>query len=107
MLTQYEHAAYIATIISRREPVTFSPQLLARIREMFAQIQQPWEETKPPDRSNFLHYRHVIYKILELLGEDEHAKLFTLLKHPQKRYDQDQMWKAICAKLNWQFFPSS
>ena len=79
---------------------------MARIREMFAQIQRPWEETKPPDRSNFLNYKHCIYKMLELLGEDEFVKHFELLKAPKKRYEQDQMWKAICQKLKWQFLPS-
>lgn len=103
---QYEHSTYIATLISGKEAPTFPPELLARIREMFAQIQRPWEETKPPDRSNFLNYRHCIYKMLELLGEDEYTKYFSLLKAPKKRYEQDQMWKAICGRLKWQFHPT-
>lgn len=103
MATQYEHATYISTLISGREAITFSQELLTRIREMFAQIQQPWEETRPPGRSNFLNYKHCIYKMLELLGEDEYTKLLTLLKAPHKRYEQDQMWKAICNKLSWEF----
>ena len=105
-MSQYEHDTYIAMVLSGREPPPFSQELLARIREMFAQVQRPWDETKPPTRNNFLNYKHCIYKMLELLGEDEHAKRFRLLKAPSKRFEQDEMWKAICAKLSWEFIPS-
>ena len=70
---------------------------------MFSQIQAPWEKTKPPGRSNFLNYKHCIYKILELLGEDEHTKSLALLKSHQKQYQQDKMWEAICRELSWEF----
>lgn len=107
MWPQYEHKTYISTLLRGREPLSFSPELLAKIREMFAQLQRPWEETKPPDRNNFMSYRHCVHKILELLGEDKYLKLFPLLKAPAKRYEQDQMWKAMCEKLRWQYISSS
>lgn len=74
---------------------------------MFAQVQQPWDETKPPTRCNFMNYKHCIHKMLELLGEDQYLKHFPLLKAPSKRYDQDQMWKKMCEKLQWEYISSS
>lgn len=104
---QYDHHQYIASLICGRESKPFPPELVAKIREMFAQIQQPYEETKPPDRSNFMNYKHCVHKMLELLGEDQYLKHFPLLKASTKRYEQDQMWKAICGKMRWQFIESS
>lgn len=103
---QYDHSTYITCLLSGREAPTFSPELLTKIREMFSQIQAPWKKTKPPDRSNFLNYNHCIYKMLELLGEDEHIKSLKLLKSSLKQYKSDQMWKLICAELNWQYIPT-
>lgn len=100
---QYEHHTYISVLLSGREAPTFSPELLTKIREMFSQIQAPWKRTKPPDRSNFLNYNHCIFKILELLGEDEHIKSLRLLKSSHKQYKSDQMWKLICAELQWEY----
>jgi len=103
---QYEHSVYISTLLGGKEAEQFSPQLVAKIREMFVNIQKPWLDTKPPGRSNFINYNHCLYKMMELLGEDEHSKRFKLLKAPKKRYEQDQMWKAICEKMEWEFWPS-
>lgn len=107
MRPQYEHKTYISVLLRGKEPLTFPPELTETIRGMFAQLQQPWRETKPAHRNNFMSYKHCIHKMLELLGEDKYLKLFPLLKHPAKRYDQDQMWKAMCEKLRWQYISSS
>ena len=57
-------------------------------------------------RKNFLSYSYVIRKFLELLGEDKYISYFPLLKSREKLYQQDVIWKGICAKLKWAFYPS-
>jgi hypothetical protein len=73
---------------------------------MFAEIQEPFQRNKPPERKNFLSYSFTLYKFCELLGEDSMLVYFPLLKSNEKLYKQDQIWKKICKDLRWEFIPS-
>lgn len=106
MTKYYEHVHYITELLSGIPPVSIPPPLEERLKIMFHEIQQPWEKTKPAHRSNFFSYSYVLHKFCELLGEDEYLPLFPLLKSSQKLYQQDQMWKAVCAELGWEFISS-
>ena len=77
-----------------------------RLRKLFQQVETTFVECKPDDRKNFLSYSYVLHKLFELLGNDEYLEFFPLLKSRDKLYQQDQMWKRICNKLNWQFIAS-
>ena len=39
----------------------------------------------------------------ELLGETTFLPYFPMLKDKVKRIEQDEIWKKICAELQWQF----
>jgi len=106
MTKYYEHVHYITELLSGIPPVSIPPVLEDRLKAMFHEIQRPWEKTKPANRSNFFSYSYVLHKFCELLGEDEYLPLFPLLKSSQKLYQQDQMWKAVCAELGWEFISS-
>lgn len=99
----YEHVPYIATIVSGITPPTMPQALEDKLRLMFHAIQTPFEKHKPANRKNFLSYSYVLYKLCELLGEDEYLKCFPLLKSREKLYIQDQIWKKICDELSWEF----
>jgi hypothetical protein len=106
MTKYYEHVHYITELLSGIPPVSIPPDLEERLKLMFHEIQEPWEKTKPADRSNFFSYSYVLHKFCELLGEDEYLPLFPLLKSSQKLYQQDKMWKSVCAELGWEFISS-
>lgn len=99
----YEHVPYIATIVSGITPPTMPQALEDKLRLMFHAIQTPFEKHKPANRKNFLSYSYVLFKLCELLGEDEYLKCFPLLKSREKLYIQDQIWKKICDELSWEF----
>ena len=99
----YEHVPYIATIVSGINPPTMPSELEARLRLMFHAIQEPFEKHKPANRKNFLSYSFVLYKMCELLGEDQYLPCFPLLKSREKLYVQDQIWERICNELQWEF----
>jgi hypothetical protein len=99
----YEHVPYIATIVSGITPPTMSQELEHKLRLMFHAIQTPFEKHKPANRKNFLSYSFVLYKMSELLGEDQYLPCFPLLKSREKLYVQDQIWKKICEELKWEF----
>jgi hypothetical protein len=99
----YEHVPYIATIVSGITPPTMPQALEDKLRLMFHTIQAPFEKHKPANRKNFLSYSFVLYKMSELLGEDQYLPCFPLLKSREKLYVQDQIWKKICDELKWEF----
>lgn len=100
----YEHVPYITTILNGIQPPTMPQALEDKLRLMFHQIQKPFEKHKPPNRKNFLSYSYVLYKMCELLGEDDYLKCFPLLKSTEKLYVQDTIWKKICDELEWEFY---
>jgi len=99
----YEHAPYIATMLSGIQPPTMPQSLEDKLRLMFHKIQAPFEKHKPGNRKNFLSYSYVLYKFCELLGADEYLPCFPLLKSKEKLYIQDAIWKKICEELQWEF----
>jgi hypothetical protein len=99
----YEHAPYITTILNGIQPPTMPQALEEKLRLMFYQIQKPFEKHRPKDRKNFLSYSYTLYKLCELLGEDDYLPCFPLLKSKEKLYKQDEMWRGICQELRWQF----
>lgn len=99
----YEHAPYITTILNGIQPPTMPQTLEEKLRLMFYQIQKPFEKHRPKDRKNFLSYSYTLYKLCELLGEDDYLPCFPLLKSKEKLYKQDEMWRGICHELRWQF----
>lgn len=102
----YDHIPAIIFKICGVPPPQISPQLEAKLIEMFQQIQTPFEKLKPEDRKNFLSYSYVIHKEMELLGQDHLLSKLPLLKSREKLYQQDMIWKLICKELGWKFFPS-
>lgn len=99
----YEHAPYITTLLNGIQPPTMPQVLEDRLRLMFYQIQKPFEKHRPAKRKNFLSYSFTLYKMCELLGEDQYLPCFPLLKSKEKLYEQDKMWKGICHELKWEY----
>jgi len=102
----YEHVPYITNILNGIRAPNMPQALEERLRIMFKDIQKPFDDNCPTDRKNFLSYSYVLYKFCELLGEDEYLQYFPLLKSKSKLYAQDQIWKKICADLQWEFIPT-
>jgi len=102
----YEHLNYILGRINNQSAPSFSPELEEKLRTMFKEIQTPFIKHCPKNRKNFLSYSYVLYKFFQLLEKDEYLRFFPLLKNREKLHVQDQIWKNICAELNWQYIES-
>lgn len=99
----YEHVPYISNILSGIPPMRMPDPLQERLKNMFNEIQAPFDKHCPPERKNFLSYSYVLYKFCELLSEDEYLVYFPLLKSREKLAVQDSIWKNICRELRWEF----
>jgi hypothetical protein len=102
----YEHVPYISNILNGIPPMQMPALLQEKLKNMFNEIQIPFDKHCPSDRKNFLSYSYVLYKFCELLSEDEYLVYFPLLKSREKLYTQDIIWKRICKELKWEFIPT-
>jgi hypothetical protein len=102
----YEHTHNIVNTINGAPAVRLPQDLEDRLKAMFLQVQHPFEKHRPKERKNFLHYGYTLYKLCQLLGEDEYLPLFPLLKSNEKIRAQDAIWKAICEELQWEYIPT-
>lgn len=101
----YEHIPFIKNKLGIKPP-TMSIELENKLCNLFLEIQKPYAKFCPNDRVNFLNYYYTIFKLCELLGEDQYLSHFSMLKDSVKRMEQDEIWKKICGELNWEFIPT-
>ena len=99
----YEHVTHITNLLTGIKPPSMSQNLEEQLRNMFRDIQIPFEIHKPENRSNFLSYSYCLYKFCELLGHDDLLCHFPLLKSREKLHQQDKIWQGICQSLSWQY----
>ena len=101
----YEHIPFIKDKLGIKPPI-MSPELEETLCNLFVELQSPYSKFCPDDRVNFLNYYYTAYKLCELLGEDAYLEHFPMLKDPEKRMEQDVIWKKICQELDWEFIPT-
>jgi hypothetical protein len=101
----YEHIPFIKDKLGIKPPI-MKPRLEETLCCLFMDIQKPYAKHCPDDRVNFLNYYYVLYKMCELLGENQFLPFFPMLKDPVKRIEQDDIWKKICKELHWEFIPT-
>lgn len=101
----YEHIPYIKDKLGIKPPVM--PQNIEeKLCSLFLEIQRPYAMVCPDDRTNFLNYHYTIYKLCEILKQNQYLQYFPMLKDREKRIEQDEIWKNICKELDWKFVPT-
>jgi hypothetical protein len=100
----YEHIPFIKDKLGIKPPV-MSPKLEDTLCNLFMDIQIPYAKYCPNSRVNFLNYYYTLYKLCELLGENQYLEFYPMLKD-QKKVEQDEIWKKICNDLNWDYIPT-
>lgn len=101
----YEHIPFIKDKLGIKPPI-MSADLEERLCNLFTDIQGPYAKYCPDDRVNFLNYYYTVYKLCELLDQTQFLPYFPMLKDPEKRIEQDEIWKKICNELDWEFIPT-
>jgi uncharacterized membrane-anchored protein YhcB (DUF1043 family) len=101
----YEHIPFIKDKLGIKPPI-MSAELEERLCNHFTDIQGPYAKYCPDNRVNFLNYYYTVYKLCELLDQRQFLAFFPMLKDPEKRIEQDEIWKKICNELDWEFIPT-
>jgi hypothetical protein len=109
----YDNVISIINRINKRPPFILTQEVESKIKEMFQQIQAPFEKYKDPNRKNMLSYSYLLHHFFLILGLPQFSKYFFLLKSPEKLRQQDQTFKKIVEELAktdiktpWKFYPS-
>lgn len=103
----YNHRNRIYKMVSGNNTAHISPEQEQELSHLFEIILPVWESVKPPGRSSFLRYEYILQKLCLLLGYDDIAKYFKLLKSKEKLVFQDNKWQEICNILGFDFMPST
>ena len=103
----YNHCTRVWALVTGNTPLQMTAQQEAELLQMFSMIEREWMAVKPTDRKNMLSYKYLINKMCLLLGYDELAAQFPLLKSSDKRMYQDNCWKQLCQRVGFAFHPSS
>lgn len=102
----YEHVPHILSRLNGHTAPVMDRETEEKLRYLFKEIQPSFQKHCPADRSNFLSYSYVLYKLCELLELDKFLPCFPLLKNRDKLYAQDKIWEKICKDLQWEFIRS-
>lgn len=109
----YDHIVHIIHRLNGIPPLQLTQKIEEKLRQMFLQIQEPFEKHKPPNRKNFLSYSYCLHKFFQILNLPEYTRYFTLLKSPDKLRQQDEIFRKIVKEMaekdttiRWVFIPS-
>ena len=109
----YDNVIAIINRINGRPPFQLTVEIENKIKTMFQQIQAPFIKHKQDSRKNFLSYAYILYQFFKILGLNEFAKYFPLLKSADKLRQQDEIFKKIVTdmaesdkSINWIFHPT-
>jgi hypothetical protein len=99
----YSNIPHIIHKLNGKPILILTPEQDNQLRQMFTQLQEPFKDCCPTNRSNWPHYHYTFYKMFELLSLDQFLHCFPLLKNHKLVYKLDKIWKCMCTKLNWEF----
>ena len=101
----FEHIQYINSLFGIKPPI-MSEKLHETLCVLFIEIQKPWALHCPANRTNFFNYTYTLYQLCVLLEQTKYLPFIILMKDVEKQREQDQIWKKVCAELDWEFQPS-
>jgi len=102
----YEHLQQIYCKITNSSPMILQRELEEEIIHRFQTMQPSFQKHCSGIRNNFLSYSYVLNKLFIILGYENYAKYFGLLKSKDKLRSQDSIWSKICKDMNWKFHSS-
>ena len=62
-----------------------------------------YEPLKNQKRTGFLNYYYVLFKLLDIMKENELLPHIPLLRTKQRLREHDRVWCKVCAELDWSY----
>jgi hypothetical protein len=101
-LTKYmENFYYILFAVTGRQPPYIKREIEDKIIRMFKMIDRVWCSIGRDKRRSFLNYYYILFKLLELMGQNELLPQVPLLRTHLRLRQHDLIWKKVCEELGW------
>lgn len=97
----YDHVTQITARLSGVRPPRIPAHVEEQLKNMFLQMQLPFQKYAPASRTNFLSYSYVLYRCFEILGLTHMLDSICLLKSRDKLEANDSIFRRIAEDLNW------
>ena len=100
----YEYIPHIISKLTGESPIILKKEDAEKLTIMFKQVLESFEQCKyvlGENRTSFIGYPYIFYKLCELLKLDDILQTIELSKSPMKLLKYDKVWKAICIMNNW------
>lgn len=102
--TKYvENAHSITFALTGQQPPYIKREIQDKMIKMFKQIVRVWDGLAKNERQSFLSYYYVIYKLLDLMGQEALLAEVPLLRTAMRIKQHDLIWSQICDELGWTF----
>jgi hypothetical protein len=103
----YEHIPFILIKLNGQRPPEIPPEIETRLENMFKEVRVAFNKCRPQGRKNFPSYNYILHKCIQLIGTHDYLlPYFGLLKSDGRLKNIDEIWRAICEELNWEFISS-
>lgn len=93
----FEYIPYIFNHITGLPNPYFSPFVIDELTKMYKEVKDNYSLFSPPSTY------YILYKLLEILGENELMTHIPMLKSQEKICRQDAVWKMMCEYHGWKF----
>jgi len=106
----YRWTAYLCRVFGGRGFLDLDTETISKLHAMFETIEKAYAVACPTRRTNFINYRYVVFKCLELCGMADAARCIVPgggLKSRAKVYELDGIWKTITEVAGWRFIPTT
>jgi hypothetical protein len=100
----YDHVAQVTARITGVPPKHIPPEMEARLKNMFLQMQPAFARHAAHTRTNFLSYAYVLYRSFQILGLNHMLEDMVLLKGRDKLEANDAIFRKMCVDLGWPVF---
>jgi len=102
-----ENSFYICHALSGKDTPYIKKDTEEKMIKQFRQIENAYCSVKGWfARRSFLNYYYIIYKLLDLLKQDDLLPKIPLLKTKLRLRQHDAIWNKICDELGWTFRPT-
>ena len=103
-LTKYvENSMYIDFVINNK-PLPYIPKLIEeKLIRFFKMINRTFDMLYGNQNKSFMSYYYILYKLLEIMGQQELMKDIPLIKTKTRLKQHDKVWITICEELGWRY----
>ena len=106
-LTKYmENFYYILFAMTGKQPPHTKREIEDKIARMFKMLDRVWYTIEKDRRRSFLNYYYIIYKLLELIGQNDLMVQVPLLRTTRRLRQHDITWDKVCDTLGWAWKPT-